>query len=87
MKKRRKTPHIDKKEITKIDPMLGKPTDDIEQNVAKGIDEIVPDPDDVPGGVKPDLTLMPDLTEADAEALVEEEESPKTLPERKPVKK
>lgn len=83
MTKRRKTV-IDKKKISHIDPMLGKPTDDIEQNLAEGIDEMIPDSDDIPGGVKPDLTPMPDLEEVDAQAYLSKKGTLGTSPKRKP---
>lgn len=63
---------INKEEIKKIDPMLKCPTQDIVQNLAEGIDEMVPDPDDVPGGTDANLTFRPDLEEADVTALLQQ---------------
>lgn len=87
MVKRKKTPHLNKKEVVDINPWLEKPTDDIEQNLAEGIDEVVPDPDDVPGGVNPDLTSRPDLAEATMQALLEKKESLRMSTKRKRKKK
>ncbi len=84
MVKRKGIAHINKKEIMSIDP---KATDDIEQNLAVGMDEIIPDPDDIPGGLNPDLTLRPDVTKAEWQALLEKKEHVKSTQKRKSKKK
>lgn len=45
------------------------PSPNREENLAKGVDEMVPDPDDIPGGTNPNGSLRPDLEQADAEDL------------------
>lgn len=58
-------------EIKKIDPLLHYPSQNLEQNLADGIEEIVPDPDDIPGGTDANLVTQPNLEEADLAALLQ----------------
>ncbi len=72
-----KISHVKRKIIKKIDPLLEKPTENIEKNLAEGIDDMIPDPNDIPGGFLPDLTPRPDLEEADAIAILQQKEGKK----------
>lgn len=58
-------------EIKKIDPLLHCPSQNLEQNLADGIEELVPDPDDIPGGPDAWLTQQPNIEEADLTALLQ----------------
>lgn len=63
---------ITRKELRHADPLLRNPDLNIEHNLAEGIDDMVPDPDDVPSGFNADGTIRPDLMEADANCLAEQ---------------
>lgn len=71
---------VDKKkqQVKNENPFLGKPTQDVEHNISVGIDDEIPDPDDVPGGLESNLqqniSQRPDLEQADNEARQESEE-------------
>jgi hypothetical protein len=66
-------PNISKRDMQKADPNLDVPTQDVEENLARGEDEVIPDSDDIPGGLESTLnqkiTPRPDLMQADANAL------------------
>lgn len=47
-----------------------------EENLAKGVDEMMPDPDDMPGGTNPGGASRPGLEEADVEDV-----QPSNIPE------
>lgn len=69
-----KTLHpLTKKDLCTCDPMLLSPDQNIEHNVAEGIDDMTPDPDDVPSGFTIRGTQRPDVLEADAQGLVEKD--------------
>lgn len=60
------------KKFCTVDPMLETPKQNVELNLAEGIEEMMPDPDDVPGGFSITGNAMPDITEADASCLAEQ---------------
>ena len=69
---KQKSHKITHQEFRTIDPMLQTPEQNVEHNLAQGIEEMVPDPDDVPGGFSIRGSPMPDITEADVSCLTEQ---------------
>lgn len=62
---------LTRKELSQCDPMLLNPDQNIEHNLAEGIDDLMPDPDDIPSGFNVNGTLRPDIMESDAQCLAE----------------
>lgn len=50
------------------------PSQSVEDNLAKGVDEEIPDPDDIPGGLTSSLQSRPNLMDADGNASEQEKE-------------
>ncbi len=65
------------KELEHDFPSLLPPTENIEENLARGTAGGVPDPDDIPGGFNMNGTQRPDMEEAEAEAEQEFEKGEK----------
>lgn len=78
MKKSSTQIQISKKELEKADANLLPPTQNVSENLARGEDDLVPDPDDIPGGLdstlNQQLSNRPNLMQADARAIQESKE-------------
>lgn len=68
MKQKKKEPQLTVKELEHDFPNLLPPTENVEENLARGTAGLVPDPDDVPGGFNLNGTARPDMEEVKVEA-------------------
>lgn len=79
MGKRKK--QIRKEELEKADPQLLPPTQNMEENLARGESSMVPDPDDVPDGATStqngQIISRADKEQAEAEGYLESTQQPK----------
>lgn len=78
--KKAKAPKESKEKLVKINPLLQKPTQDILTNVTRGDGDMIPDPDNIPGGYNPDGSPRLTILGAIAEAKLEQSEDIIKLP-------
>ena len=74
MNTKKKKSCINKEELKLADPLLQRPTQSIQYNLAEGIGSAIPDPDDLPEGIEPNGSLDPGMVGSSSQADREEKE-------------